>query len=148
MSTNTGHQDNYSLGYHLHLAFIAVVETLNQELRRAGLKISHPQFAILQTVFRRPGLSQAELARETAKDVAAITRSLSYLEKLGLGERKWLNGCTKGVYPTPQAESLRPLLDEAIRKTIDRACAVLDAEEAGNLIRYLREIKTTLSKDE
>lgn len=148
MSTNSSYQDKYSLGYHLHLAFIAVVETLNQELRGAALKITHPQFTILQTVFRRPGLSQAELARETAKDVAAITRSLAYLEKLGLVERKWLNGRTKGVFATPQAESLRPLLDEAIRKTIDRACAGLEEEEAGNLIRLLREIKTTLTRNE
>ncbi len=148
MSTKFAYPDKYSLGYHLHLAFIAVVETLNQELRRTGLKITHPQFTILQTVFRCPGLSQSDLARETAKDVAAIARSLTHLEKLGLLERKWLNGCTKGVFPTQRAESLRPLLDEAIQKTIDRACAGLDAEQARNLIRMLRDIKTTLAKNE
>ncbi len=95
-------------------------------------------------VFRRPGLSQRELARETAKDNTAITSSLAYLEKQGLLKRKWINGCTKGVFATELAENLRPLLEEAIRKTIDRACADLDEENVELLNRLLGKIRMTL----
>lgn len=142
MSNNT--QNKYSLGYYLHLAFIAVVEELNRELRQAGLKITHPQFTLLQAVYRQPGLSQTELAKATAKDAAAVTRSLTYLEKQGLVERKWLNGCAKGVFLTPKAESLRPVLDKAIGRTIDRACANMDAAQVEQLNLSLRKMRETL----
>lgn len=144
MSMHYKFSDKYALGYHMHLAFIALTDALNQELRRVGLDISHPHFTILQVVSRRPGLSQSELARETAKDNAAITRSLAYLEKQGLLQRKWINGCTKGVFATELAENLRPLLEEAIRKTIDRACADLDEENVELLNRLLGKIRMTL----
>lgn len=144
MSTDEN-SDKYDLCYQLHLAFISVTEILNQELRSAGLDLAHPRFTILQAFFRHPGMSQSELARTTAKDGAAISRSVACLEKRGLLERKWLNGCTKGVFPTDRAEKLRPLLDEAIRKTIDRACARLEDGQITSLSQILQKIRETLS---
>lgn len=147
MSTGNIDSGKYSLGYHLHLAFIAVTETLNQELHKAGLELTHPQFTILQAVFRQPGLSQRELARATAKDAAAITRSLAYLEKLGLMERRWINGCTKGVFPTAKAEKLQPALEKAIQNTLDRACAGLDDDKIKSINNILLQIKSTLGSN-
>ena len=136
-----------SLGYHLHKAFAALTEALNGELRAAGLALTHPQFALLQAVGRLPGASQAELARETGKDTAAVSRSLDYLEKQGFIERSRINGCTKGVFLTPRGEDLRPLLEAAIRKTVARACAGMAPGEAETAIRLLRNISATLRGD-
>ena len=122
MSTNFDKLDKYFLGCNLYHAFAIVVATLNHELRRVGLDLTYPQFLILETVFRRPGLSQSELARENAKDSGAVTRSVAYLEKQDFLETKWINGCTKGVFPTKKAEAIRPLLEKAIQETLDRAC--------------------------
>ena len=146
MSINYEDTGKYSLGYHLHLAFSALTDTLNQELKKAGLNLTHPQFSILQAVFRSPGLSQSKLAEETAKDGGAITRSLNYLEKQELIERKWINGCTKGVFPTGKAERLKPALDNAIRNTIDQACACFGMEAIASLNEKLIDIKNTLSR--
>ena len=133
-----------ALGYHLHRAFAALTETLHGELRAAGLALTHPQFSVLQAVSRKPGLSQNGLARETGKDSAAISRSLDYLEKRGLIRRAPINGCTKGVFLTHRAEGLRPRLDDAIRKTVARACSGLTREEVATVIRLLGTIYSTL----
>lgn len=133
-----------SLGYHLHKTFAALTEALNGELRALGLNLSHPQFAIIQAVGRRPGLSQNDLARETGKDSAAISRSLACLEHQGLIRRERINGCTKGVYLTPRAEDVRPLMEEAVRNTIERACAGLQPGEVQTGIKILRNIFSTL----
>ena len=148
MSTDDKNFHKYDLGNQLHLAFIALTETLNQELRQAGLDLVHPQFTIIQAVFRHPGMSQTELAQRTAKDGAAMARSVACLEKRGLLERKWLNGCTKGVFATDRAKKLQSLLDEAIRKTLDRACAGFEEEEVKMLIQNLLKIRTTLAAKE
>lgn len=148
MSIKVENYDKYALGYRLHMTFIALTEALNHELRQAGLDLAHPQFTILQAVLRTPGMSQSELARTTAKDGAAIARSVAYLEKRGLLERKWLNGCTKGVFATDRGKDLQPLLDEAIRKTIDHACTGLEEEDVQMLMQSLRKIRSTLSGSE
>ena len=137
-------EEKNALGYHLHRAFAALTETLHGELRAAGLSLTHPQFSVLQAVSRKPGLSQNGLARETGKDGAAISRSLNYLEKRGLIRRAAINGCTKGVFLTQQAEELRPLLDDAIRKTVARACAGMEPDEARTLVRLLEKIPAAL----
>lgn len=138
------HKEQPSLGYHLHKAFAALTETLNGELRAAGLALTHPHFSLLQAVGRMPGASQAKLARETGKDTAAVSRSLDYLEKRGFLQRSRINGCTKGVFLTARGEELRPLLEEAIRKTVARACAGLAPREGETLIRLLKTITATL----
>lgn len=133
-----------SLGYHLHRAFAALTETLHGELRAAGLRLTHPQFSVLQAVSRAPGLSQNELARETGKDGAAISRSLEHLEKRGLIRRAPINGCTKGVFLTPRAEALRPLLDAAISRTTARACRGMTPEEVQLTLSLLGRICSAL----
>ena len=133
-----------ALGYHLHRAFAALTEALHGELRAAGLPLTHPQFSVLQAVSRKPGISQNGLARETGKDAAAISRSLNYLERQGFVLRGAINGCTKGVFLTPRAEALRPLLDDAIRKTVARACADMGDAEVETAVRLLKKICTTL----
>lgn len=140
-------KDKYALGYFLHHAFIALTETLNRELREAGLRLTHPQFTILQTVFRRPGISQRELAQATAKDAAAITRSLDFLEKQGLVKRKPINGCTKGVYATNRADELRPVLEEAIKHTLERAFADIEDEEIEKVNGILQQIQAALTSN-
>lgn len=147
MSTDYKNSGKYALGYHLHLAFIALTETLNQELHRLGLKLTHPQFTILQAVFRQPGLNQSELARATAKDGAAIARSVAYLEKQGLLERKWINGCAKGVFTTAKAEELRSLLEKAIQQTLDKACSEICEDKIEDMNRILQQIRITLTTE-
>lgn len=133
-----------SLGYHLHRTFTALTEALNRELRALGLNLTHPQFSIIRAVGRRPGLSQNDLARETGKDSAAISRSLALLENQGVIRRARINGCTKGVFLTARGEELRPLMEEAVHNAIERACNGLQPSEVQGGIRLLQKIFSTL----
>lgn len=141
-------QDRESLGYHLHRAFAALTAALNAELRALGLELNHAQFSVLRAVGRQPGLSQNELARETGKDSAAISRSLDHLEKRGLIHRERINGCTKGVFLTHEAEALEPLLEAAIHTTVARACANMDSAEVEMTIALLEKIVCALGGPE
>ena len=138
--------DEHNLGCNLYHAFVTVTGILHQELRRVGLNLTYPQFLILETVFRRPGLNQSELGRETAKDSGAITRSLSYLEKKGFLERKWINGSSKGVFVTSYGEEVKPLLKNAIQKALERACANLTEDQKNCLNCLLQRIKMSATE--
>lgn len=136
-----------NLGYYLHRAFSALTDELTRQLHTGGLNISHAHFSILQAISREPGINQNELARCLGKDIAAISRSLCYLEKRGLIRREWLNGCTKGVYLTKSGEEQRPLLDQAIRSSIERACKKSDGAEIEICINALKNIYSSLKDD-
>ena len=145
MSSDLNNYNKFALAPNLYQAFVAMTGDLRRTLRQAGIPLTFPQFQILEAVFNNPGLSQSDLAKETAKDNAAITRSLVYLEKQGLVERKWINGCAKGVFVTAQGEKTRLLLEDAIRKTCERARAGMQEEQIICLNKLLIHIKLNLT---
>lgn len=135
------------LGYQLHRAFAAMTATLNHELRSVGIPLTHAQFSILQAAKRSPGLSQTDLACETGKDRGAICRSLTYLEREGWIRREKKSGRVNSVFLTQKANAAQPLLEQAIRMTIEKACAVLQPNEIEDCAEVLEKIGTALGQD-
>lgn len=133
-----------NFGYHLHRAFAALTDVLSRELQAAGAPVSPSQFAILQAVAREPGVSQNGLARRLGRDAAALSRSLRRLEQQGLVRRAPINGCTKGVFPTPQAQKLRPALQRAAARANERALQILGAGGIEHALALLDALATAL----
>jgi MarR family transcriptional regulator, transcriptional regulator for hemolysin len=62
--------------------------SMQTELNASGLKVTVDQWLLLQQIANDPECNQEELANETAKDPASITRSIVLLRKKRLIQRK------------------------------------------------------------
>ena len=51
------------------------------EFSKRGIELSSEQWAVIQQVYEKPGISQTEIAESIYKDPASITRMIDLLEK-------------------------------------------------------------------
>lgn len=140
--------ESVKLGYYLHLAFTAFISELNRSLHDADIPLSHSQFSILQALSRsRTGvMSQRELATETGKDPAAISRTLQCLEKSGFIERTPISGCKNGVSLTKEALELKPNIEKVITIVTERAKCGFTEEEYAAGLSFLKKLHKILQK--
>ena len=107
-----------SIGYTLKQAAAALRTAMDAGLRPLGLSVS--QYACLELLGQRPGLSAAELARG-----AFVTRQSMHALLLGLEER----GLLARAAAAPQGRALPTELTDAGRETLtaaSRAVAAVD----------------------
>jgi DNA-binding MarR family transcriptional regulator len=103
-----------SVGYTLKQAAAALRAAMDAELRPLGLTV--PQYACLELLGQRPGLSAAELARG-----AFVTRQSMHAVLLGLAER----GLLARAATAPQGRALPTELTDAGRQALERASATV-----------------------
>ena len=71
-----------SIGFYIYNILTLTISQFDQELKKLDIPLVHAQFAIINTISNNDHiLSQKEIADIHGKDVAAISRSLRYLEK-------------------------------------------------------------------
>ncbi len=77
-----------SIGFVLNQAANSLKKELNQAFRKAGYDVTTEQWAILNRLWEKDGVSLNELADKTFKDNASITRTVDLMEKKELVERR------------------------------------------------------------
>ncbi|KOV90120.1 MarR family winged helix-turn-helix transcriptional regulator [Nocardia sp. NRRL S-836] len=107
-----------SVGYALKQAAAALRTAMDAELRPLGLSV--PQYACLELLGQRPGLSAAELARG-----AFVTRQSMHAVLLGLEER----GLLTRAPAAPQGRALPTELTEAGQRVLAQASETVAAIE-------------------
>ncbi len=107
-----------SVGYALKQAAAALRTAMDAGLRPLGLSV--PQYACLELLGQRPGLSAAELARG-----AFVTRQSMHAVLLGLEERGLLARATTAT----QGRALPTELTDAGRRVLARASQTVAAIE-------------------
>jgi len=108
-----------SVGYALKQAAAALRAAMDVGLRPLGLSV--PQYACLELLGQRPGLSAAELARG-----AFVTRQSMHAVLLGLQER----GLLARAATAPQGRALPTELTDAGRRILAEASSIVAATEA------------------
>jgi DNA-binding MarR family transcriptional regulator len=103
-----------SVGYTLKQAAAALRAAMDADLRPLGLTV--PQYACLELLGQRPGLSASELARG-----AFVTRQSMHAVLLGLAER----GLLARAATAPQGRALPTELTDAGRRALERASATV-----------------------
>ncbi|WP_249998156.1 MarR family winged helix-turn-helix transcriptional regulator [Actinoplanes sp. M2I2] len=109
---------NFSVGYALKQAAAALRTAMDAGLRPLGLSV--PQYACLELLGQRPGLSAADLARG-----AFVTRQSMHAVLLGLEER----GLLERPAVAPQGRALPTQLTPAGRDILSRASRIVAAVE-------------------
>jgi DNA-binding MarR family transcriptional regulator len=107
-----------SVGYALKQAATALRTAMDSELRPLGLTV--PQYACLELLGQRPGLSAAELARG-----AFVTRQSMHAVLLGLAERGLLARAATAAH----GRALPTELTAAGRRALAQASATVAAIE-------------------
>jgi DNA-binding MarR family transcriptional regulator len=77
-----------ALGWLVSKAAAALNLRLSRAFADAGIAISPEQYGVLASASRRPGSSQAELARALGRDGPSLTRLTDGLARLGLVARE------------------------------------------------------------
>ena len=108
-----------SVGYALKQAAAALRTAMDIGLRPLGLTV--PQYACLELLGQRPGVSAAELARG-----AFVTRQSMHAVLLGLEER----GLLARDATAAQGRALPTQLTDAGRRILDEASHIVAATEA------------------
>ena len=77
-----------SMGFVINRAAIRLKNELWQGFRAAGFDITPEQWAILNCLWEKDGLTQTEIADRILKDKTNLTRMLDVMEREGLAERR------------------------------------------------------------
>lgn len=74
-------QLNDTIFYTLDKAIRTYRQFAQQQLKKAGYKITIDQWLIIKTIMENPGITQHEIAEQVFKDTASVTRIIDLLVK-------------------------------------------------------------------
>ena len=131
-----------SAGFLLYRTAIAVKAELRREFQNAGLDVTPEQWTVLCALWEKDGLSQGELAHNTAKDKTTITRILDLLEKKRLAFRRRQESDRRvyEIYLTKEGRELREKLAPVFINMHSRLNKGIAPEEVQLMIRVLNKL--------
>lgn len=116
----------------------------DRRVQRIGLTRS--QWLVLSLLYRRPGVSQSELAEMLEVERPTAGRMVDRLERKGWVVRR-SDACdrrVKRLYLTAEAEGVQAEMGQIAAETVDDAMASLAPEERLALTGMLERVKGTL----
>ena len=134
-----------SVGYVLKQAQAALRSTMDVALRPHGLTV--PQYACLELLSQRPGLSNAELARGVFVTRQAMNGVLRGLEELGLVKRPEIakRGRELPATLTRAGESRWRAASAAVATVEQQMTAALSTQDRSRLLRDLAKCANALA---
>lgn len=101
-----------TVGFYLNRSLWAIIRKQHNLLKSSTLKdFSHIEFITLKVLNDLGGGSQSFLSKVMCIDKAAISRTITSLEKKGYIRREALNGSTNYVVPTEKSKSIAGEID-------------------------------------
>ncbi|YCH06986.1 MarR family winged helix-turn-helix transcriptional regulator [Arthrobacter sp. alpha11c] len=136
-----------SLGYLLKRVHSALRSAMDAALRPLGMTV--PQYACLELLAQRPGLSNSELARGTFVSRQSMNVLLQALERDGLVSRpeQPVSGRALPVKLTPLGSKRLKAASEAANEVEDQLRQGLTASERQHLQALLVSRLTALAED-
>jgi MarR family transcriptional regulator for hemolysin len=125
--------------HQLYQTIRVFTKTLNNSTHDLGIYSS--EWFVLNLVSKHGSLSQSEIVADLHIEPAAVSKTLSKMEKKGLIERSSREDRReKYVALTPLAQQLFPNLHEAVSAHRDKALAGISEEERQQLYKTIRRI--------
>jgi DNA-binding MarR family transcriptional regulator len=133
---------NQSLGYLINRTARRLKHELQQAFKTHGYDVTPEQWALLNLLWEKEGLSQVELADQTFKDKPNVTRMLDVLERKQLlfRQRDEADRRAFKVYLTEEGRSLKDKLVPLAIEILKRGQKNLTNED----LTYLREKLNTI----
>jgi MarR family transcriptional regulator, transcriptional regulator for hemolysin len=133
--------------FQLDQAVKATRQYSQKEMDKMGLGVTVEQWVLLKIIHEKQPLTQRELAHESYRDPASITRTLDLLEKKGLILREAVEE-NKRSYHISLTKSGTSFIDknmELIYNLRQKSTDGLNAEELKELSRMLKTIKENMT---
>ncbi len=133
--------------FQLDQAVKATRQFSQKEMDRLGLGVTVEQWVLLKIVHEKQPLSQRELAKESYRDPASITRTLDLLEKKGLLQRDAIEE-NKRVYHILLTKEGSAFINRNMKLIFElrrRSTEGLSKDELQELSRMLRKIKENMA---
>ncbi len=127
---------------HISITYRCAMRYREHELEGSGL--GGHQTPYLMTLYRRPGLTQDELAHELDVNKSTVTRQLALLEEKGYVYRM-SDECDRRVlrvYPSEKALALREQLGGVLHAWSDYLTDGLSDAERETLMRLMTRVST------
>lgn len=134
-------------GYLLRQAYQAMRAAIDTAARAEG--ITAPQYSILSVVGHEPGLSSAEIARQTLLTPQTATETIVALERNALLERRQdpSDGRRRLVYPTTEGKRVHARVDAKVRTIENVVLDDLSPREQRRFAQALVDCAARLSEE-
>lgn len=133
--------------FQLDQAVKATRQYSQKEMDRMGLGVTVEQWVLLKIVHEKQPLSQRELAKESYRDPASITRTLDLLQKKGLLQRDAVEE-NKRSYHILLTKEGSAFIDQNMKLIFElrrRSTEGLNNDELIELSRMLKKIKENMA---
>lgn len=137
-----------SLGYLVAKTNWYMKSYFNKLIKDNGLNVTTEQWAVLVTIYNKPGISQTEIAKLSLKDKANITRILDGLDKNGY-VIKTSDSSDRRAYNINLTDSGKEVLEKLIplaQQANNAFVQDLSQREVENLVNSLNKIPSTLER--
>lgn len=137
------------MGYVIGRAGRAMANRLNHHFESAGYDVTCEQWGILNSLWKKNGQSQKELAGCTCKDKTSITRLIDGMErrKLVVRTSNQEDARQKLIYLTSRGKVLRQKLLRQIEKTLKEAQKDISMSHLEICKEVLRKVHQNLNDD-
>ncbi len=130
-----------NVGCMVGTAYQRMLSGLENALADAGINLTVTEYLLLRALYTRDGQQQCDLATMTSKDKAAISRTVTALERKGLVRCVTESHKCRRVFLTEQGQRLRDrLLDIALR----REQQLLSLAPTPDIEAFLRVLKAII----
>ena len=141
---NTGPEDDSYIGYMLSDVARLIRTIFDRRVRDIGL--TRAQWLVLTRVYRRPGVSQTDLADMLEIDRASAGRMIDRMERNGWVERRpdRLDRRINRLHLTEEARKVHAAMWAIAESTVDDALSPLSATERDKYTELTAKVKGRL----
>ncbi len=129
-----------NVGCMLGTAYQTLISQLAEELEKAKLDITVPEYLILRSLYTQDGMQQCEIGTMVGKDKGAVSRCVASLIKKGLVTTECVSYKCLKVYLSPLGEEIKPKVLEIARLRHEALSNLLTPEERTIFATVLKKI--------
>ena len=131
------------LGYHVRRAQLSFFAGFSEAC--ADLGLSPGLFAVLEVVFRNPGLTQTAVSKALGTDRSAMVAAIDKLEAMNLIERRPSEKDRRSyaLYATEYCQNWYPAAESKVKRHEDLVVANLSLTEREQLLAILQKLNAS-----
>lgn len=142
------HSDQRAYYFKIDTTIKRIRSFMQKGLTDASLDLTVDQWVVLDHIKPNPGISQNDLAINTAKDAPTVTRILDLLATKGLVLRKMAEDDRRkfNIYLTQEGEILHQKAFKVIREIRKKSWESLSDDDYDHLVRIMDTIYKNVSE--
>lgn len=132
--------DMPNVGCLLGTAYQVESGMLNSALSDAGYDITSSDYLVLRGLYYKDGMQQCILAELLGKDKAAVSRSVSSMERKGLVKVETVSHKCRRIWLTGKGKAIEPAIMKIAEERHKALMSIANPEEMETFVRVLNMI--------